>query len=699
MNANRRHRATNPLDTRCDRGWLRGALWLPPLLALLLYLPTLRGGLVWDDPLYRAPINWGRALGGPFVLSPNYFRPLAVASFLLTGATPWINHLVNALLHALNTALVTLLVVRLRAAGDGPPPGTWPIWLTGALYAVHPALTEGVAFISGRFDLLVTTFLLLALLADHALRGRAWLRALGVGTCVLLAALSKEMAASFLMVLPLWHLATEVWKPREADVPLARPLQQGANLLRRTWPVYLTTSVACFGYLGLRYGALGALHTASGGNPLPVGSPLQHALLVTRSLAQYAVLVLWPFTTLSPIHHSPLPLPLGVPAVWLALALSVAIIVAIVGWLRRDVRSGALAAAAVVSLLPVLNILPLELGGGAFIAERFLVFPLALMVVAVDRWLSRERQPLVVALAVLWSIAAVGTVQLTVPHWQSDQALWDWGLRRAPRSAMPYTNLALVSIEQGNPMRGLALADEALQRDPSDAGAHNHAGLALFHLGEYEQAETAFGRAIELAPESGLYWSNLAGALRAQDRLEEAEGVLLQEALPRDPLLWITHVNLGLVYLRADRPDLAAQALQQALALAPAAEQGAVYASLEQTHDPTLWLRFSELLLMSEDSEGALRALGEAELLGAAAVDVAVGRSAALIALGRLDEAEALLHAAVVGAPEDARLYQNLGMAARERGDTAAARSLFERAADLAPEWELPRRELQGLAP
>ncbi len=684
---------------------MRRALWLPPLLALLLYLPTLRGGLVWDDPLllnhplYRAPINWAQALGSPFVLSPNYFRPLAVASFLLSGATPWINHLVNALLHTLNTTLVTLLVARLRAAGDEPPRRMWPIWLVGALYAVHPALTEGVAFISSRFDLLVTTFLLLALLADHALRGRNGVRAVGVGTCVLLAALSKEMAASFLLVLPLWHLATEAWEPPDADAPPVGPRRRVADLLRRAWPVYLATTIACFGYLGLRYAALGALPRASGGNPLPVGSPLQHGLLVARSLAQYAVLALWPFTTLTPIHHSPLPLPLGLPAVWLALALSLALIVAIVEWLRRDVRSGALAAAAVVSLLPVLNILPLELGGGAFVAERFLLFPLALLVVAVGRWPSRERQPLAVALAVLWSIAAVATVQLTLPHWQSDQTLWAWGLRRAPQSPIPYTNLALVSIEQGNPMRGLALADEALQRDPSDAGAHNHAGLALFHLGEFEQAEAAFTQAVELAPESGLYWSNLAGALRAQDRLEEAEWVLLEEALPRDPTLWVAHLNLGLVYLRADRPDLAAQALQQTLALAPPAEQGAVYASLEQTNDPTLWLRFSELLLMSEDPETALRALGEAELLGAAAVDVAVGRSAALIALGRLDEAEALLHAAVVGAPEDARLYHNLGMAARQRGDAAAARSLFERAGELAPDWELPWQSLEELAP
>lgn len=205
-----------------------------------------------------------------------------------------------------------------------------------------------------------------------------------------------------------------------------------------------------------------------------------------------------------------------------------------------------------------------------------------------------------------------------MPHWRSDRTLWEWGLRRAPRSYTLYTNLALVAVEQGNPTLGLALAEQALQRDPNEDDARNHRGLALFHLGEYAEAEAAFARAVELAPENGLYWSNLAGALREQGRLEEAERLLLDEALPRRPSLWVTHFNLGLVYLKADRPDLAV---------------------------------------------------------------------------------EALLQGALVGAPEDARLHHNLGLVAQQRGDTEAARSLFERAAELAPQWELPRENLEALEP
>ena len=91
---------------RARSAWL---LLAPTLVAFLLYLPALQAGLVWDDPLflhhplYRDPVNWAEALSRPFLLSPNYFRPLGVATFLMemaAGGSPWLHHLVNALLHA-----------------------------------------------------------------------------------------------------------------------------------------------------------------------------------------------------------------------------------------------------------------------------------------------------------------------------------------------------------------------------------------------------------------------------------------------------------------------------------------------------------------------------------------------------------------------------------------------------------------------
>src|SRR6185503_13005970 len=55
----------------------------------LIYLPAISAHFVWDDtlfladvPLYRDPALWIAALHRPFVLSPNYFRPFALLTFM-----------------------------------------------------------------------------------------------------------------------------------------------------------------------------------------------------------------------------------------------------------------------------------------------------------------------------------------------------------------------------------------------------------------------------------------------------------------------------------------------------------------------------------------------------------------------------------------------------------------------------------------
>jgi tetratricopeptide (TPR) repeat protein len=339
------------------------------------------------------------------------------------------------------------------------------------------------------------------------------------------------------------------------------------------------------------------------------------------------------------------------------------------------------------------------LGGGAFVAERFLLFPLALLALTGGRLLSQSRAQTLWPLAALWVVAGIAVVQLTVPHWRNEQTLWEWGIRRAPLSPLPYTNLALVAINQGDAAQGLALAQRALQLDPSQDNAHNQRGLALFHLKQYAEAEIAFARAGEINPQNALYWSNLAGALREENRLDEAERVLLDEALRLNPSLGMAHFNLGLVYLKADRPDLASPALSRALELLPPEEVAGAQASLAQTGDPARWLRLGDLMLTRGDAQAALRAIDQAAQLGANPLDVAVGRSGALIALQELEQAATLLEAALLNAPEDARLVNNLGWLAQAGGQTETARSLFEQAAQLAPEWEVPRQNLQGIEP
>ena len=119
--------------------------------------------------------------------------------------------------------------------------------------------------------------------------------------------------------------------------------------------------------------------------------------------------------------------------------------------------------------------------------------------------------------------------------------------------------------------------------------------------------------------------------------------------------------------------------------------------SLAKAREPERWLRLGNLLLSRNDVAGAERAYASAGKLGASPADIAVGRSATLIGLHATAEAEDVLTKALAQSPNDARLYNNFGVLARATNDRARAREFFSRAVALAPEWDLPGRNLSAL--
>ncbi len=674
---------------------------LAGVCVLLLYLPAVRYDLVWDDtiflrdlPTYRDPALAWSALWQPFVLSPNYFRPLGLLTFVLElrlwGLQPAAFHLTNILLHAVNTALVTLLLARALPWREEQPWGNLLVPALGLLYGLHPVLIEGVAFISSRFDLLMTLFLLLAWWADGALAGRKLLRPLLVGLFFFLAALAKEMAVALLPALLCWHLSLQ-------EGPFLQRLKQ---LRKHLW-VYGAIVGAGLLYLGVRLLSIGYLLSTAPDAVVDVGPAGPHLLLVLKAAALYILLLLCPFPLLSPIHYGELPVPLNDPVAWVGLALLLLVGLGVGGLLRKTPQVGWSLLGGLLTLLPVLHIWPIQLGGGSLVAERYLLFPLVPLVLALARrpvW-QRPAGPFPWRRVLLggWLLAAVVTIQLTLPYWQSDMTLWTWASRRAPRSDLPATNLALEYVEWGQYEHALELAQRATELNPKSANAWDNLGLALFHLERYEEARSAFERATELEPKNALFWSNLAGALRELGDLGEAERILLGQALRLDPNLPVAYLNLGIVYLRADRPDLASLAFQQALRLLPPEESATAQHFLQQTQEPERWLRLGDLLLNSGDYEGALQAYSRAASLGASVADAAVGMSAALIQMQKWEQAAQVLFQALVVAPDDPRLHNNMGVVARELGDIATAREHFLRAIELAPDWDLPRQNLETL--
>jgi protein O-mannosyl-transferase len=659
----------------------------------LIYLPTITHAFVWDDLTFvralwplRDPTSWATAVQQPFPITPGYFRPLGVLfltiEFSLAGRNPALFHLNSIALLLLNTALVAWLA---RIAW--PERRSAPI-VALLLYGLHPALIEGVAFISSQFDLLVTMCLLLALIAEARIRRRL-LQAVVVGLLFLLAALIKEMAVVLAFVLPLWQLSRDrsiaVWRSR----------------FKERLPTYLAVLGAGAIYLVLRLSALGTLLPSISGQ-VPNGDGLQRLLLVARSLVEYLLVIIWPFGTLSPIHFSALPIATNDGLAWLSIAIALAIMVGLSYWIRRAPRSGWLALAAALSLLPVVNVIPLNLTGGAFVAERFLVFPLALLVLAISgplaSWaLDSRRVGRAVAFG-LWCMACIVMIALTTPNWSSGLSLWSWASERTPQSSMAWGTLANEYVQRGDYAIGLRVAQRALDLNATDEWAWNNAGQALFGLGRIDEARAHFEQAVRLNPSIAVFWNNLGGVFLQQGQWLEAEQNLLK-ALNVDPNEPLAHLNLGALYLKIDRPDQALLHLETAARLLPADQLARAQTLLDRAGQPDAWMRLVDQQLQQQNANAAWHALAEAERRGADAIEVAVGRCTILIAQNNLPEAEAACQSAVNQAPNDARPYNNLGVIARQRGDVKVAREFFQRAIDLQPDWDLPRQNLAQLPP
>ena len=170
-------------ETRPPARITRLCLAIVVLAALALHARTIGFGFSYldDDALIleqqatlTEPSAVWRAFARPYFQSSGrdhaYYRPLVTASFALdaawSGSHPRGYHLTNILLAALGAGLLFRLLL-----GFGYGPGV--ALFGGLLYAVHPALTETVAWIPGRNDSLLVVFALAAwLLLDHALPPR-----------------------------------------------------------------------------------------------------------------------------------------------------------------------------------------------------------------------------------------------------------------------------------------------------------------------------------------------------------------------------------------------------------------------------------------------------------------------------------------------------------------------------------------------
>ena len=488
-------------------------------------------GYVWD---YFANYVWAQFTGG----LPSFYRPLFVLwmriNFIVCGLSPWGWHFLSITKHLVVAALLGLLIWKLlrdRAAA----------LLASTLFALHPAQTESVAWVTVpdplmSIGILASLLLFLHYVEDSRKTAAAperssrkrtakkssaspiWLIA-SAGAC-LMALLAKETA----IITPaiLFAVAWSADRGQPATSGKARRQDQASDLdfrhrfsgaIRQTLPFLLGTGF----YLLLRLNALGRLSSRT--QDLPLGTVL---LSWPVTLWFYVRVLLWP--TRSRAFADPTLVDTFSIQSVLVPALGVLFVSAALGgmlfWVRnRAQHSGldsqragndnTLIIGTLLLILPILPALDLPaLNPGDFLHGRYTYLPLAgLMLLAATLWhlSGRWRVPLLLTAAVL--AVAFGALTLSQEkQWSDDLSVFTRAHELAPHNvpvarklADAHVQQALRLADQGQCDNAVPVFEQVNREYPEDWYAWAGLGECLVQLNKYPQAEESLHKAADLS--------------------------------------------------------------------------------------------------------------------------------------------------------------------------------------------------------
>ena len=535
--------------------WFAQPLAVPTLVLLVAvsYGPAYFAGFVWDDRVFAQALavrdldGLGRIWFSPSeIRDEGHYWPLVYTTFWLEhklwGFAPAGYHIVNVLLHIVNTLLLWRLAVRLAV------PGAWAI---AAVFAVHPLHVESVAWVIERKDLLSGLFYLAAFLiwvrfAERPRPGRYVL----VLALLALGMLCKSIVVTLPAALAIWHW----WKQGRitgTDLLRLAPLAAaGAAIAALDVSFYIEREPVSLGY-----------------------TAVERALIAAQALWFYVGKLLWPGGLAVIYPHWEVNA--GNPVAWAYLAAAAAAVAGL--WLLRN-RMGRGPLAGVlffaVTLSPVLGFVDYGYMQFSFVADRHQYLAgIGLMAVVVGAaahgasrlpaWRKGAAGALAAALAVL--------AALTWRHaeiYRDGKTLFTHVIAHNPTARFAHRNLGEALSKEGKWDEALAAFRIAVEHTPDDDRDHSNVGAALIMLNRPEEAEEPFRRALALDPRSTYALHNFASLRIRQQRYREALDLFrrLVRADPRNPS---AYHGLGTALYFLGKPEKALAHLERALALDP----------------------------------------------------------------------------------------------------------------------------------
>ena len=517
---------------------------------LAAYAHTFSVPFVFDDvaAITQNPslAQFSTALFPPDGLSVSG-RPLANLSLALNYAlsreSVWSYHALNLALHVTNTLLLFALVRRTLSGGRSLLAADSVAFASASLWSLHPLHTAAVTYVMQRTELLAACATLLTLYA-FTRGGVRWL------TIAVVACAAGMTAKETAVVIPLLILAYD-----------RTFISRSCATALRTRPAFYAALAAPWLVLaGLVLGTENRGASAGFASALPWSD---YALTQLSAVPHYLRLAVWPAPLVFDYGATVITSPARVlPGALVLVALVTATLVA----LRRWPAVGFCGVWFFALLAPTSSFVPIAT---QTIAEHrvylALAAPLALLAVALHRWLPRRVLFATVPLAL-----ALGAVTFARnADYRTLLSLWQDTVRKAPANPRAHYNLALAQLAAGLRADALLSLASATRLDPAHAPAHHKLGTLLVAEARLPEALPHLTASARLTPDSAAAHYELANALVRLTRVAEA-APHYAEAVRLAPAHAVARYNFGNALAQLGRyPDALIQ-FDEAARLDPA---------------------------------------------------------------------------------------------------------------------------------
>jgi tetratricopeptide (TPR) repeat protein len=518
---------------------------------------------VYDNAQVMSGLNWNSFRWALTAFYSANWHPLTWISHSidvsLFGKNAGAHHATNIIFHIINSILA--FVVFRKMTGS-----FWKSAIIAALFAVHPAHVESVAWISERKDVLSTMFWLLTMLAyfNYAefKRENGGGRAYYILTIVLFALglMSKPM----LVTLPFVLLLCDYW-----SLERLKTLKDLKPLIVEKIPLFALAAISSYITI-LAQKASGAVQTIE---QLPIETRLSNASV---ACAKYI------YTLFYPVDLS-VAYPYKYEFASREIIGSVALLAAITGlcvWQSRRGRKYLLMGWLwfLGTLVPVIGIIQV---GAQSMADRYTYVPyfglFIMLVWGADEIFSKFKLNRIIAAAfasiVIIALGALCFRQIS--FWRNNETLYTHAIDVKQASFLVSYNFCDALLTENRLSEAEKQCLAAIDAAPNFVESYNALGVINFKTGNHEGAVERFKQSIRINPGDPVVYTNLVAPLALLGKTDEAAqnvekaADLYKRAGANPAALGNSYSILAMEYAKTGRYDKSSEYLANILQLSP----------------------------------------------------------------------------------------------------------------------------------